>query len=79
MRRRDRAHLAGVHVLLHAGRAVPHEGRQSDELVRETSLAVLPVRLSDRFRVDDRGSADRIEAKKGKRSIETRSFGGFGT
>lgn len=67
MHRSDRSVLVGVHVFLHIDRSVPDEGGKSDELVRETSLAILPVRLPDHFRVDDRVSADRIETEKGKR------------
>lgn len=66
MHRRDRRLVGGVRVLLHANRLDPDQIGKSNELVRETGVAVLSIRLSNDVCVDDRIPVCRIEAEEGK-------------
>lgn len=79
MRRSDNRLLVGVYALLHVDRSAADQVGQSDELVRETSVAVLPLRLPDDFCVDDRVPVHRIATEQGKRqqyfaSVDQRSL-----
>lgn len=63
---RDRHFMDGIDILLHVSRPDVDQVGKGNELVRETGVAVLFVRLSDHFHVNDRILVCRIETEKGK-------------
>lgn len=58
--------MDGIVILLHISRSDADQIGKGNELVRETGVAVLFIRLSDHFHVNDRIPVCRIETEKGK-------------
>lgn len=66
MHRGNNRFVAGVDAFVHTDRNRSHEAWQSNELVRETSMAVFLIRVPDHFCLDDVLLVHRIVPEEGK-------------